>query len=146
MQFFLRCTLIVVCVTFAFTSCNKTEVEPTPVEKPNAILAEIPAPSGTILSPSSTSGETTYEYMVTGNSNTSRTWLRVNGFTEGCTCLGSDCPKFTIKDTNGAILFDSSCQTTDKFVRVPGTVFSVIVNHPSWIPGSSDVNITPLNW
>ncbi|WP_299459009.1 hypothetical protein [uncultured Microscilla sp.] len=150
MQFFKKYLLVFACAALALVSCNTEEVQPTPQNNtPDAISSRVTddiLQAGDVVSPSMNNGTITYSYQVEGNSNTSRTWIKVDGFAEGCSC-SSDCPRLIIKDRNNNTILDTNCQPLTKYVRVPGNYFSVTIYDPSWMTANgSDVNIEIQNW
>lgn len=93
----------------------------------------------------------TFSYKVNNTNNTSRTYIKITGFDSGCSCYSPEdnangCKRMIIKDKAGNEILNTMCQPVDKFVKIPGTQFSVTLNVPCWIGGSSKVSIEALDW
>ncbi|EAY30525.1 hypothetical protein [Microscilla marina] len=150
MQSVFKYLLVFVCAAFICVSCNSTEeVNPATQNTPEAISSRVTddiLQAGDVVTPGINNGTITYSYQVEGNSNTSRTWIKVSDFAEGCSC-SSDCPRLIIKDINNNTILDTNCQPLTKYVRVPGNYFSVTIYDPSWMTSNgSDVNIQIQSW
>lgn len=92
----------------------------------------------------------TFRYKVTNTSNARQTSIKITGFAEGCSCYSPDddangCKRLIIKDRYGNEILNTKCQPVDKFVKIPGTDFSVTLNVPCWIGGTSSVSIEVMD-
>lgn len=169
MQTFLKYLFVLVCVSFVLVSCNSEVAEPTSTATPTtknkqaancgityltSTFAEVNP--GTVVTPTIGNSRTqtyvkTFSYEVKNSTNTSRTYLTVSGFDNACSCWSSEggangCQKLIIKDAKGKELLNTDCQTVNKFVKVPGTKFTVTLNTPCWISNNASVNIEVMNW
>ncbi|EAY30522.1 hypothetical protein [Microscilla marina] len=169
MKFVIKYLPILFCTLFIFTACNKEATQPDNNDLPQTKSKQTLDCNITYLTSTfkeMTVGNTvtasirggrvdtkvkTFSYNISNATNANRTYLKISGFDDGCSCYSpsddaNGCKRLVIKDKYGNVVLNTLCQPVDKFVKISGTQFSVILNVPCWIGGSSEVNIEAMDW